>query len=166
MIYNFKYWKQIKSWSNQFHYIYIEMLNVNRIVDWTMNMSLNMLLKYVPHLGKVPIRKLSLHQQHDPSLQHLYIWISRSIQQHCVGEYLQINTWSSSSSFILKTLLSSTLRKAVGRLPQGRQPNLGRNFTRFNSTTSGKIAFSQLSTHGYWSEFLVAGCPSTPTSSY
>ena len=30
---------------------------------------------------------------------------------------------------------------------------------------SGKIAISQLSTHGYWSEFLVAGCLSTPTSS-
>ena len=28
-----------------------------------------------------------------------------------------------------------------------------------------KIAISQLSTHGYWCEFLVAGCPSTPTSS-
>ena len=30
---------------------------------------------------------------------------------------------------------------------------------------SGKIAISQLSTHGNWNEFLVAGCPSTPTSS-
>ena len=26
------------------------------------------------------------------------------------------------------------------------------------------IAISQLSTHGHWGEFLVAGCPSTPNS--
>ena len=30
---------------------------------------------------------------------------------------------------------------------------------------SGKIAISQLSDHGYWSEVSVAGCPSTPTGS-
>ena len=43
-------------------------------------------------------------------------------------------------------------------LPQGRQSNLWQHFTRFNSTTSGKIAISQLSTHGYWSKIL-AGFP-------
>ena len=41
----------------------------------------------------------------------------------------------------------------VGRLPQGRQPNLWRHFTRFNSTASRKITISQLSTHRYWSSF-------------
>ena len=54
----------------------------------------------------------------------------------------------------LKMSFSSTLS-------QGRQPNLWRHFTRFNSTNSGKTAVSQLSPLGYWAEFLVAGCPST-----
>ena len=35
----------------------------------------------------------------------------------------------------------------VGRLPQGKKPNLWRHFTRFNSTASEKIAISQLSMH-------------------
>ena len=43
----------------------------------------------------------------------------------------------------------------VGHLAQVRQPNSWWHFTRFNSTNSGKIAISQLSTHGYWSKFLV-----------
>ena len=67
---------------------------------------------------------------------------------------------SSSSSYILKTSLSSKL-SYCRMLAQGRQQNLRQNFQRFNSTTSGKIAISQLSTHGYWSEFSVVACLST-----
>ena len=32
-------------------------------------------------------------------------------------------------------------------------------FTSFKSTTSGKIAISQLSTHGYWSKVFGGGMP-------
>ena len=40
--------------------------------------------------------------------------------------------------------------------------NSGETLQDLTRPLSGKIAISQLSTHGYWGKFLVAGCPSTP----
>ena len=50
-------------------------------------------------------------------------------------------------------------KQRVGRLPQGRQPNLWRHFTRFNSITSGKISISQVSSPWVLEHVFGGGMP-------
>ena len=120
----------------------------------------NHLHSYVPNASPLLCSKCPNHLNLQRLTTSATLWTPKDYTRPHI--HLTIIS-SSSSSFENVAFFHAKLESDV--CPGVDMQTSGDTLQDLTWTLSGKIAISQLSTHRYWSEFLVAGCPSTPTSS-